>query len=561
MRRYDIKYECNGKNYRTGSKACRHFKITENEAENRLTVEIDAAESIKIKSFQIIIPFSFVKNHKIFVNGYQSWTESREYFTNERMDGFSRLKKWAATKPFNADSGMCRAGDAFFCKYPLKKGKFFGYSYGYARDGDTVDLFASLNENCGYTIIRFDVGKSRVIIEKDLDGVLFYGKQLLADFVRLKGDYDRVFEKWFDIMGIKCRTKNKMCGYTTWYNYHSRINEELVTKDLEALSQFSDKMDIFQIDDGYQKHTGDWLDTDEKKFPKGMKHIADKIHSKNMLAGLWLAPFAATKDSFIYKEHPDWLIRHDNDRLYPAGRNWGGFYAVDFYNPDAAAYIKKVFDTVLNRWGYDMVKLDFLYAACIVPIHNKTRGQIMCEAMDFISECAGDKLVLACGVPLMPCFGKVDFCRVGADVALEWKYHPLCIREDVSTPNTVVCSVFRRGLNERAFLNDPDVFLLRSDNIKMTFRQRQLLSQINSIFGSLLFMSDNVSQYDSRQRSVFLNTVGKQEIKILKADRCSKDTISVEYISQGEIKHLKFNYKKGIIAEERSFNTTEEIKT
>ncbi len=30
------------------------------------------------------------------------------------------------------------------------------------------------------------------------------------------------------------------------------------------------------------------------------------------------------------------------------------------------------------------------------------------------------KIILGCGVPLMPAFGKVDFCRIGADVDLEW---------------------------------------------------------------------------------------------------------------------------------------------
>ena len=45
----------------------------------------------------------------------------------------------------------------------------------------------------------------------------------------------------------------------------------------------------------------------------------------------------------------------------------------------------------------------------------------MCDAMDLIRECCQDKLVLGCGVPLMPAFGKVDYCRIGADIHLQWK--------------------------------------------------------------------------------------------------------------------------------------------
>lgn len=46
---------------------------------------------------------------------------------------------------------------------------------------------------------------------------------------------------------------------------------------------------------------------------------------------------------------------------------------------------------MFDEWHFDMVKLDFLYAAAIEPRNNKTRGQLMCEAMDFLRECCGDK--------------------------------------------------------------------------------------------------------------------------------------------------------------------------
>lgn len=544
---YSITYECNGEIFSSNKKETPHFRINDSFSQGRFTADMITKNDIRIKEFKVIFPYYYKKDSVVFINGYQSWTDSREYFTSEKMSGFSKWKKWVLTKPVNAHTGLCRSGDAFFCKYPKGRGEFFGYSYGYVRNDENIDLFASLSESSGYTIVRFDVKKSSVTAEKDFDGVLFSGNSRLIDFVHLNGGYDEVFDKWFEMMNIKCRQTEKKCGYTTWYNYYGNVDENIVKRDLKALSALPEKVDIFQIDDGYQKCIGEWLETDKKKFPSGMKKLADEIHNNDMLAGLWLAPFAATKNSFIYKEHKDWLVHYDNGKLYPAGANWGGFYAIDFYNKDAAKYIRKVFDTILNDWGYDMVKLDFLYAACIVPMHNKSRGQIMCEAMDFIRECVGDKLILGCGVPLMPSFGKVDFCRVGADVALEWKYNPYGIREDVSTPNTINCSIFRRGLNGRAFMNDPDVFLLRDNNIKMSFAQRKLVAEINSVFGSLLFVSDNVSQYSREQLEVFLDTIHKRDVKILKAGICKNDIIRVEYLLNGFEKTLKFNYKNGTV--------------
>lgn len=544
---YSITYECNGEIFSSDKKETPHFRIKDSFSQGRFTADMITKNDIRIKEFKVIFPYYYKKDSVVFINGYQSWTDSREYFTSEKMSGFSKWKKWMLTKPINAHTGLCRSGDAFFCKYPKGRGEFFGYSYGYVRYDENIDLFASLSESSGYTIVRFDVKKSLVTAEKDFDGVLFSGDSRLIDFVHLNGGYDEVFDKWFEMMNIQCRQTEKKCGYTTWYNYYGNVDENIVKRDLKALSALPEKVDIFQIDDGYQRCIGEWLHHDEKKFPSGMKKLADEIHNNDMLAGLWLAPFAATKNSFIYKEHKDWLVHYDNGKLYPAGANWGGFYAIDFYNKDAAKYIRKVFDTILNDWGYDMVKLDFLYAACIVPMHNKSRGQIMCEAMDFIRDCVGDKLILGCGVPLMPSFGKVDFCRVGADVALEWKHNPYGIREDVSTPNTINCSIFRRGLNGRAFMNDPDVFLLRDNNIKMSFEQRKLVAEINSVFGSLLFVSDNVSQYSKEQLDVFRDTIHKRDVKILKAGICKNDIIRVEYLLNGSEKTLKFNYKNGTV--------------
>lgn len=544
---YSITYECNGEVFSSDKRETPHFRIKDSFLQGRFTADMITKNDIRIKEFKVIFPYYYKKDSVVFINGYQSWTDSREYFTSEKMSGFSKWKKWVLTKPINAHTGFCRSGDAFFCKYPKGRGEFFGYSYGYVRNDENIDLFASLSESSGYTIVCFDVKKSSVTAEKDFDGVTFRGNSRLIDFVHLNGGYDEVFDKWFEMMNIQCRQTEKKCGYTTWYNYYGNVDENIVKRDLKALSTLPEKVDIFQIDDGYQRCIGEWLHHDEKKFPSGMKKLADEIHNNDMLAGLWLAPFAATKNSFIYKEHKDWLVHYDNGKLYPAGANWGGFYAIDFYNQDAAKYIRKVFDTILNDWGYDMVKLDFLYAACIVPMHNKSRGQIMCEAMDFIRDCVGDKLILGCGVPLMPSFGKVDFCRVGADVALEWKYNPYGIREDVSTPNTINCSVFRRGLNGRAFMNDPDVFLLRDNNIKMSFEQRKLIAEINSVFGSLLFVSDNVSQYSREQLEVFLDTIHKRDVKILKAGICKNDIIRVEYLLNGFEKTLQFNYKNGTV--------------
>ncbi|MEG2721066.1 MAG: alpha-galactosidase, partial [Oscillospiraceae bacterium] len=338
-------------------------------------------------------------------------------------------------------------------------------------------------------------------IYKDLEGITINGEYTAFDLFTKKGEYDEIFDSYFEAMNIKPLTDKKIKGYTSWYNYYQNINEEVILRDLDALcSKANGLFDTFQIDDGYQVAVGEWLNVDKKKFPNGMKPIAQAIHKNNLQAGIWLAPFGIQHNSQLVKQHPDWLICNEKGKPICVGGNWGGFYAVDIYNEEVRDYIKKFFNVILNEWGYDLVKLDFLYAAAILPRNNKTRGEIMYDAIDLIREAVGDnKKILGCGVQMMPCFGKVEYMRIGADMSLNWKNslsRKMMHREDVSTINALNNSIYRRHLNERAFLCDPDVFLIRDYNVKFTFEQRKLLAKFIKIFGGVIFTSDDVNRYN-----------------------------------------------------------------
>ncbi len=529
--KYNIIYNANGKIHKTNHSKTADFEIMEEIKGDIFTLTLLPKTDITFQKFEVTGDISFSQNSKFFVNGYQSWTVSREYAPNEdmRADFNPKFLSVFDKKKLNI-RGIWGAGDLTFHKYPEKAGIFYGYSYAYIRNENDIRLFASLSEKNGYTIITFDTNKSSVTIEKDLEGVKYKsGEEIdILEICDIIDESETAFDKYFEIAEIKKPTAKRMCGYTTWYNYYTSVTEEIVKRDLESISKLDSKIDIFQVDDGYERTVGDWLIADNKKFPSGMKSVADNIHSHNMLAGLWLAPFAATPKSYIYKEHKDWFVKDKDGKIPFASQNWGGFYALDIYNEEVRRYLKKVFDTVLNTWGYDMVKLDFLYACCIIPYNNKSRGEIMCDAMELLRSLCGDKLILGCGVPLAPAFGKVDFCRIGADMALSWNKKPFS-REDVSTKHALLNTIFRRQLDGRAFLNDPDVFLLRDNNIKMPFSQRKLIAKTASLFGNLLFVSDDVSTYNNEQKECFATVTSQNKAKIKYVDMNRNGDISIKY--------------------------------
>lgn len=516
------------------------------QTENGLTLTVIPKKEISDISFYLEREYEYPQDSRFFANGFQSWTDTKEFAKNELMADEGIVGKGLFGKsPF----GMNLVGDYTFVEQSKECGVFHSISFAYVRNEKNIDFFGSLNDRTGYTIIYADMNKNTLRFSKDVEGITISEPYELLNLYFDNGGYDEVFDRYFAKMNVKPLTDKKIKGYTSWYNYYQNINEKIILRDLDAISGKTDKVNTFQIDDGYQTAVGDWLSINKTKFPNGMKPIVEKIHAKGWQAGLWLAPFGAQKGSKLASEHSDWLVKGKNGKPIMVGANWGGFYAIDIDNTDARAYIKNVFDTVLNDWGFDLVKLDFLYATAVVPLHNKTRGQLAYESIDFLRECVGNKQILGCGVQQMPCFGKVEYMRIGADMDLGWKhkfFRNLTHREDVSTPNAIHNSVYRRCLNNRAFLCDPDVFLLRRSNIKFTFEQQKVLAKFIKLFGSVLFMSDNVDEYDDEQMAVFNDTLADDDMQIVAINE-TNNKLFIDYTQNGEPHTLGFCVTDGSI--------------
>ena len=514
---FRLKYSLAGAVYETVGYSGPHFSVITVNDESGVKLTLIPSRPITLISASLEFWHEYEKNEKFFVNGYQSWTTSGEMSAEDIYRGTTPL---AGVTKYTKDMAIT-SGDYAFTRYEPRPGFFHSFTYTYLRRGDEFELFGSLSERNGYTVFYSDMEKHIFSVEKDVEGLTISEPYEMFDIVRVVGGYDEVFEKYFAAMNLPAKKRiDRLTGYTSWYNYFQKIDENIILRDLKGLSRSRESVNIFQIDDGYEPFVGDWLDYNGKDFPNGMKTIADAIHREGYLAGIWLAPFNVQRGkSRILKEHPDWLIRNPDGKPQLGCVAWGGAYTLDIYNPEVREHLKKVFDTVLNDWGYDMVKLDFLYSQCRTPRDNKTRGTIMCEAMDFLRECVGDKLILGCGVPLGPAFGVVDACRISCDVDLSYGgkfYNSMSINNELpSAQNAINNSMFRRHLNGRAFLNDPDVFFLRDHNLTFTWEQKLLLAKINNLFGRVLFVSDDAGEYSEAELEVLKETFRESDAKIL----------------------------------------------
>ena len=454
-----------------------------------------------IQSVEAVLPLPLEKGEKVFMNGYQTWTNCPEYGPRARLRGITGIPK-----PIIRKFGMASYGDYSFVDYPNRPGLTHGFSYCTFRQGKRFKLFASLDERPGYTIFRYDAKKGELTIQRDCAGLRCGGAFQAFDLYYAEGTEAEVFDGWFAAMELPKPTARPLKGYSSWYNLYEKITEETIRRDLDGCRALLQPGDLFQIDDGWETAVGDWLEPNQKKFPGGMKRLAEDIHAAGFKAGLWLAPFGCRKGSRLHREHPDWLLKDGTGKPWLAGCNWGGFYALDIDRPEVREYLRRVFDRVLYDWGFDFVKLDFLYATAPFGSERESRAGRMIRAMEMLRTFCTGKLILGCGVPVMPAFGLVDYCRVSCDVGLDWdgtRWKQLFIREGISTKQAIENTFYRRQLNGRAYVSDPDVFYLRQENLKLKEKEKLLLAKVNALVGGLLLTSDDPGTYGEEQRETY----------------------------------------------------------
>lgn len=485
-----------------------------------------------IQSARASLEVPMEPDEKLFMNGYQTWTWCPEYTASDSIRGLSGLPKFLVRKYH-----LNRYGDYHFVEYPDQPGITHGFSYCYFRRGDHYRLFASLDEKPGYTMFWYDANKQVLSLVRDCRGVRWSHTNILFhafDLFYTEGTEKEVFDAWFKMLRIKPRTTLPLAGYSSWYNRYEKISAKTIRQDLDGCRRLLKPGDLFQIDDGWESAVGDWLTPDRHKFRDGMKPLADEIHQAGFRAGLWLAPFVCQRSSRIFRERREWLLMAD-EAPWCCGSNWGGFYSLDIDHPEVQDYLRQVFDLVLNRWGFDLVKLDFLYGAAPFGSEAESRAGRMIRAMKFLRELCGDKLILGCGVPVMPAFGLVDYCRVSCDVGLDWNGSSLMQkthRERVSTKQAIENTIFRRQLNGRAYVNDPDVFFLREKNIKLTEEQKQILAKVNVLLGGVLLTSDDPSEYTPAQQAAYEELRRLREATDIRVE--AEETLTLRYVLDGE---------------------------
>jgi alpha-galactosidase len=307
-------------------------------------------------------------------------------------------------------------------------------------------------------------------------------------------------------------------GWCSWYHYFDKVTEVDLLANLEAIAGERDRLplDFVQLDDGFQAQVGDWFQT-KPTFAHGLRWLAAEIRGRGHSPGLWLAPFMVRSDAQLLRDHPDWFLRDAGGRLVNAGFNWFRWcYGLDPTHPAVREHVRRLIATAVQDWGYDYLKLDFLYAAALPARRHDpslTRAQAMRMALDDVRQAAGpDTFLLGCGCPLGSAVGVVDGMRISTDVAPEW--HPqlftprlaqLVQRETdfAGVRNAIRNTINRAPLHRRWWLNDPDCLLVRDYDTHLTEAEVRSLATVIALSGGIFLTSDDMSRLrPERQRYI-----------------------------------------------------------
>jgi len=259
------------------------------------------------------------------------------------------------------------------------------------------------------------------------------------------------------------RARTPPTGWCSWYCFGPTVTAQQVLDNLDAIARSIPALKYIQIDDGYQRAMGDWLDTGAA-FGGSVRAVLDQIRRRGFEPAIWIAPFVAEESSALFQQHRDWfIIDRDgqgplrSDRVTFGGWRRGPWYALDGTHPEVQQHFERLFTTMRQDWACSYFKLDanFWGAMHGGRFHDPraTRIEAYRRGMQAILRGAGDAFVLGGNHPIWPSIGLLHGSRSSNDIKRSWDR----IR------STALQNLSRNWQNGRLWWNDPDVVVLTGD--------------------------------------------------------------------------------------------------
>jgi alpha-galactosidase len=470
--------------------------------QSRKTLRVRELTLLDIRSGDLQFGDSPITAPTFYSNGWQSWSTSGTYVIGDKQQT-SMLKRMQ--NPMTVNPGTPQ---------PKKRDTFTGDMFGLV--GDRVSRiglvagFLSQKAHFGSLETIFNPEPSLRVWANGDRTHLEPGANMTTDWLSLTVtnlDDPEPFGSYLQAVtqthGFRSDDPIPV-GWCSWYHFYQDIDQEKIEANLDSVIELKQDvpLPLFQIDDGFEPYPGDWFDF-VPGFPQGLKPIVEKATAADLTPGVWLAPFIVHPKSKLAADHPEWLLRDENDKLVRAGFVWNSLtLALDLTIPEALDYAREVIHTAVEDWGFTYLKLDFLYTAALQGAYRDptmTRAEVMRMGLEALREAAGPEItMLACGCPLGSALGLFEAMRISADVSGHWEPHfppftPL-LRKEPHMPaarNAIHNILTRAPLHRHWWINDPDCLLVRPDT-DLSLAEVQSLTSLIGLTGGSLLLSDDL---------------------------------------------------------------------
>ena len=535
----------------------------------QMQIHNDSADTLVLEQMTLMntVPGSLslgeggtVPDLTFYSHGWQSWSSTSAIRQGEKQHT-SILKRFQNPMIVNPGTPQPKDRDHF-------TGDMFGLLGDLGSQAGLLVGFLSQKQQYGSLEARLSPKASLKVWANGDQVHLLPGAEVITDplwvsFVDL-GQPDPL-ESYLDAVALEHEILSNSpvpVGWCSWYHFYQQIDTKNINANLDSVIPLQPDLPLplFQIDDGFETYPGDWYDFTDG-FPHGLRPIVDKAKTAGLTPGLWLAPFIVHPKAKLVQEHPDWLLRDQRGELVSAGFVWNSFtLALDLTHPDALAYACDVIRTAVEEWGFEYLKLDFLYAAALDGVYQDptlSRAQVLRMGLAALREAAGPEItMLACGCPFGSALGLFEAMRISADVNGYWEPHfppvsPILQNEPhmPSARNAIHNILTRAPLHQRWWVNDPDCLLVRPDT-HLTLAEVQSLSSVIGLTGGSILVSDDLPQLPKdrlRLAQVLLPVIGERALVMDLLERDMPTCLRVDLDGPTGPWHLlaRFNWEDG----------------
>jgi len=295
------------------------------------------------------------------------------------------------------------------------------------------------------------------------------GEELLSERVlfSLATDYHHQLETYGSLIRQIHHARTSapaLMGWWSWTAYYFGLNEgaALTNAEWEAEHLKSLGYNIFHMDEGYQYARGEYITPNATHFPNGVATLEHQVRDLGLVPAIWTAPFEVSERSWVYENHPDWLVRNGQGQPIHAGtvsRSKDQLFVLDATNPEAQEYLRKTYSTLVKDWGIRYIKMDFMDDSGIEGYYhapNTTALEAQRIGLKIIRETVGDNVYLdKDGSVMLNPVGYVDYGRTSLDTG-----HTFSASKDAA-PGIAA----RYYMNRNFFVTDPDAFTVSTQTI------------------------------------------------------------------------------------------------